>query len=110
VLSKLAYLALCRSIQLLAILARGNAAKDLEILVLRHQLAVCTASSHDPSLRLPIGPRSPPSAACCTGPAGPASWSSRRPSCGGTVDWSPVPGPIRIARQAGRRWSTRCSG
>jgi putative transposase len=40
VLSKLAYLTLCRSIQLLAMLARGDAAKDLEILVLRHQLGV----------------------------------------------------------------------
>jgi hypothetical protein len=40
VLSKLAYLALCRSIQLLVLLARGDAAKDLEILVLRHQLMV----------------------------------------------------------------------
>jgi len=40
VLSKFAYLTLCRSIQLLALLARGDTAKDLEILVLRHQLAV----------------------------------------------------------------------
>jgi putative transposase len=40
VLSKLAYLTLCRSIQLLALLARRDAAKDLELLVLRHQLAV----------------------------------------------------------------------
>jgi putative transposase len=40
VLSKLAYLTLCRSIQLLVLLARGDAAKDLEILVLRHQLGV----------------------------------------------------------------------
>jgi hypothetical protein len=39
-LSKLAYLTLCRSIQLLATLARGDAAKGLEILVLRHQLGV----------------------------------------------------------------------
>ena len=30
-----AYLALCRSVQLLVLLARGDAAKDLEILVLR---------------------------------------------------------------------------
>jgi hypothetical protein len=34
VLSKLAYQTLCRSIQLLVLLARGDAAKDLEILVL----------------------------------------------------------------------------
>ena len=39
-LSKLAYLTLCRSIQALALLARGDAAKNLEILVLRHQLTV----------------------------------------------------------------------
>jgi len=38
-LSKLAYLTLCRSIQALVLLARGDAAKDLEVLVLRHQLA-----------------------------------------------------------------------
>jgi hypothetical protein len=40
VLSKLAYLTLCRSIQLLVLLARGDTRKDLEILVPRHQLAV----------------------------------------------------------------------
>jgi hypothetical protein len=40
VLSKLAYLTLCRSIQLLTTLAQGDAAKDLEILVLRHRLGV----------------------------------------------------------------------
>ena len=39
-LPKLAYLTLCRSIQLLALLGRGDASKDLEILVLRHQLSV----------------------------------------------------------------------
>jgi hypothetical protein len=40
VLPKLTDLALCRTIQLLALLVRGDAAKDLEVLVLRHQLAV----------------------------------------------------------------------
>ena len=39
-LSKLADLTLCRSLQLLVLLARGDAAKDMEILVLRHQLVV----------------------------------------------------------------------
>jgi hypothetical protein len=39
-LSKLAYLTLCRSIQALVLLARGDAAKDLKLLVLRHQLTV----------------------------------------------------------------------
>jgi hypothetical protein len=49
VLSKFAYLTLCRSIQLLVLLARG-AAKDLEILALRHQLAVLRRQTKQPRL------------------------------------------------------------
>ncbi len=51
-LSKLAYLTLCRSIWLLVLLARGDAAKDLEILVLRHQLAVLRRQVPRPKLAL----------------------------------------------------------
>jgi putative transposase len=51
VLSKLAYLARCRSIQLLVLLARGDAAKDLEILVLRQQLAVLRRQVARPKLQ-----------------------------------------------------------
>jgi putative transposase len=51
VLSKLAYLTLCRSIRLLAQLGRGDAAKDLEILVLRHQLAVLRRQIQRPKLQ-----------------------------------------------------------
>jgi putative transposase len=51
VLPRLAYLTLCRSIQLLALLARGDAAKDLEILVLRHQLAVLRRQAPRPKLQ-----------------------------------------------------------
>ena len=39
-LPRLLYLMLCRSIPLLSLLARGDATKDLEILVLGHQLGV----------------------------------------------------------------------
>ena len=39
-LPKLAYLTLCHSIQLLTQLGRGDPSKDLEILLLRHQLSV----------------------------------------------------------------------
>ena len=49
-LSKLAYLTLCRSIQLLVVLARDEAAKDLEILVLRHQLTVLGRQVQRPRL------------------------------------------------------------
>jgi hypothetical protein len=50
VLSKLAYLTLCRSIQLLALLTHDDAAKDLEILVLRHQLTVLRRQTPRPKL------------------------------------------------------------
>jgi putative transposase len=49
-LPRLAYLTLCRSIQLLAMLTRGDAAKDLEILVLRHQLTVLRRQTARPRL------------------------------------------------------------
>jgi putative transposase len=52
VLPRLAYLILCRSIQLLTLLARGDAAKDLEILVLRHQLTVLRRTTPRPKLVL----------------------------------------------------------
>ena len=64
-LPRLAYLTPCRSIQLLALLTRGDAAKDLEILVLRHQLTVIRRKAHDPSWNQPTGPCSPRSAASC---------------------------------------------
>jgi hypothetical protein len=44
VLSNLAYFTLYRSIQLFALLTRGDAAKDLELLILRHQLSVLPRS------------------------------------------------------------------
>ena len=59
-LSKVAYLTLCRSIQLLVLLARGEAAKDLEILVLRHQLTVLRR-------QVPVGCRNPDLGGCLRG-------------------------------------------
>jgi putative transposase len=50
VLTRLAYLTLCRSIQLLALLGHGDADKDLEILVLRHQLTVLRRQVQRPRL------------------------------------------------------------
>jgi hypothetical protein len=108
VVSKLAYLALCRSVQLLVLLARGDAAKDLEILVLRHQLTVLRRQVSRP--RLEPSDRALLAAINRILPrtAGPASWSGRRRCYAGTAAWSPAPGPTPT-RLAGRHWPRTCS-
>jgi hypothetical protein len=109
VVSKLAYLAVCRSIQLLVLLARGDAAKDLEILVLRHQLTVLRRQLPRPKLE--PADRAPLAAISRALPR--SRWScflsSPRRCCAGTGGWSPARGPIRVARPAAHRWTMRCS-
>jgi hypothetical protein len=133
VLSKLASLTLSRSIQLLVLLARGDAAKDLEILVLRHQLAELRRQTPRPRLE----PADRALLAAVTrvlpAPAGRASSSARefaalasapgcrrvdlptpdRPATQATSDFAhPSPGSRPKAGGAGprpQRW-TRCRG
>ena len=104
-LSKLAYLTLCHSIKLLVLLARGDAAKDLEILVLRHQLAVLRRQVPRP--RPEPADRALLAAVSRVLPraAGRACWSNPRRCCAGTAGWSPADGPTGIARPAGHRWT-----
>jgi hypothetical protein len=98
---------LCRSIQLLVLLARGDATKDLELLILRHQLAVLRRQTSRPRLEpadrallaavSPVLPR-----ACCSC----FSFSPRR-CCADTGGWSPTPGPTRTVERVGHRWTKR---
>jgi putative transposase len=100
VASNLAYLTLCRCIQLLVLLARGDAAKKLEILVLSvTSWPCCAARTHDPGSNLPTARCLPPLAVPCPGPAGRAFSSGRRRCCAGTGAWSPAPGPTRTVEQ-----------
>jgi hypothetical protein len=88
VLPKLAYLSLCRTIQLLALLVRGDAAKDLEILVLRHQLAVLRRQVARPRFEPADRALLAALSRVLPRPAGPASSSSPRRCCAGTAGWS----------------------
>jgi hypothetical protein len=94
VLSKLAYLALCRSVQLLVLLARGDSAKDLEILVLRHQLTGLRRQVSRP--RLEPTDRALLAAISRVLPRGRCSCFFVSPTrcCAGTDAWSLAPGPI----------------
>ena len=108
-LSKLAYLTLCRSVQLLTQLARGDAAKDLEILVLRHQLIVLRRQTPRPRLEPPD--RALLAAISRVLPR--TRWScffvKPETCCADTGAWSPAPGPTHAADQDDRRWTTTFS-
>jgi hypothetical protein len=108
VLSKLAYLTLCRSIQLLALLTHDDAAKDLEILVLRHQLTVLRRQTPRPKLE----PTDRALLAAISRILPQSRWScflvSRRRCCVGTDASSPVPGPTRTSPDD-HRWTTTSS-
>jgi len=95
VLPRLASLTLCRSTQLLALLARGDAAKDPEILVLRHQLAVLRRQTPRPKLQ--PADRAPLAAVSRVLPRTYWSRSSSGPRrcCAGTGSWSKGCGLIR---------------
>jgi hypothetical protein len=108
VLSKPASLTRCRSIQLLTLLARGDAANDLELLVLRHQLAALRRQSPRP--RFKPADRALRAALSRVRPT--TGWSVLLESPSrcwvGIGGWSPARGPPRTARPAGRRWTRRC--
>jgi hypothetical protein len=108
VLSKLAYLTLCRSIQLLVLLARGDAANDLEILVLRHQLAVLRRQTPRPRMEPADRALLAAVSRVLPAPAGRASSCSQRRCCAGIGAWLPAPGPTHTG-SAGHRSTRRCS-
>ncbi len=108
-LSKFAYLTLCRSIQLLVLLARGDTAKDLEILVLHHQLAVLRRQASRPKLQPADRALLAALSRALPAPAGRASSSSPRRCCAGIGGWSPALGPTHTAEPGDRRSTSRCS-
>ena len=103
VLSKLAYL-MCRSIQLLALPARGDTAKELEILALPQQLAVLRRQRTRPKL----GPADRALLAAISRVLPRSRWSCFFVTPQTLLRWHRRlvgRGPTRIARQVGRRWT-----
>jgi hypothetical protein len=100
VLPKLAYFTLCRSIQLLVQLGRSDAAKDLEILVLPHQLTVLRRQLPRPWLEPADRALLAAISRVLRDRAGHASSSGRTRCWVGIAVWSPAPGPTRIVDKA----------
>ena len=112
-LSKLAYLTLCRSIQLLALLAHGEATKDLEILVLCHQLMVLRRQTPRPKLE-PADRALLALLAAVSRALPRARWSCFLVKPETLLRWhrrlvAGARGPTQPARPVGHRWTTTSS-
>ena len=108
-LPKLAYLTMRRSIQLLTLLGRGDASKDPEILVLRHQLSVLRRQVPRPRLK----PTSRALLAAVSRVLPRARWScflvsARR--CAGTAGCWATTTPPTSPRSAGRMATSMARG
>src|SRR5437667_10102726 len=84
-----AYWVVRRLFELLILFGRSERAKEVEILVLRHELQVLWRQVGRPRLRSPD--RVLLAASCCRGSGG-RSWFSRRRCCAGIVTSSVVAG------------------
>jgi hypothetical protein len=82
--ASLVYLLLRQVLQMLTQLARDGGAKDVELLVLRHQVAVLRRQVYDPSCNRPIGWCWQRCRGCCPVRGGRRFSSPRPPCCGGT--------------------------
>jgi len=104
---RLLYLIFLRLVGLLVLLRRSPASKDIDLLVLRHEVAVLRRGNPKPRLDWADRAVSPRWFGCCRRRCEHAGWLPRARSCAGTVGWSPRNGPIHTG--TGVRPSTRRS-
>ena len=99
------YLIFWRVLGLVLLSCRTSAAKDVELLVLRHEVAILRAPTHDHVWTGRTGPCSPRSCGGCPGHCGAAAWSLRTRSCTGIAASCADDGPTRTGPD-GRRSKT----
>jgi len=97
-----------RLLRLLVLHRTGEADKNIELVVLCHQIAVPRRQVTQPTFHPADRAFMPPQAGSCRGSAGVPSWSRRRPCSGGTASSSPGSGQSRTAPRS--PWSFRPGG
>ena len=104
---RLLYLIFLRVLNLLLLLGRSSASKDIELLVLRHEVAVLRRTNPRPPWIGPIARYSPRWPEGCRRCCGRIDSAHPARSCAGIVAWWPRSGPIPTAsgvRLSRTRW------
>jgi hypothetical protein len=109
VLVSFVYVVACRLFALVLLLGRSDGSKELEIVLLRHELAILRRETRRPQLtardRLVL--------AALSRVLPRRSWQRflllRRRCCAGTDGSSRATGPTRTGGRADRRWARRCA-
>jgi hypothetical protein len=100
-------------LEFVALGARSKELKELEIIVLRHELAILRRTTRRPAITASTGYCSPLPADCWRARRSDPSSSRRRHCCAGSGGWSPVDGRMRVPSvvvRCGVRLGTWCCG
>jgi hypothetical protein len=82
---RLLYLIFQQVLGLVLLMGRTASTKDVELLVLRHEVAVLHRTNPTSRLDCPTGQSSPRSPGGCPKPCSAIAWSPPAPSCAGTA-------------------------
>jgi hypothetical protein len=113
VLVSLCGVALRWLLEFAALRARSKEFQELEIIVLRRELAILRRTTRRPAITAVDACYSPLPADCCRARLGNRSSLRRRRCCAGIAVWSPSGGRTRVpsvVRRAGVRLGTWCCG